>query len=56
MNRAAYYIQKIRFTAIGAWLATLLVAVMGLGLLKKTIVLLLVKMYEWLIELNPFKT
>ncbi len=56
MNRAAYYIQKIKLTAIGAWLATVLVAVLGFGLLKKTIVLLLVKMYEWLIELNPFRT
>ena len=48
--------QKIRLTAIGAWLASLLVAVMGFGLLKKTIVLLLVKMYDWLIQLNPFRT
>jgi hypothetical protein len=56
MNWAAYYIQKTKLTAIGAWLATLLVAVMGFSLLKKTIVLLLVKMYEWLIELHPFRT
>lgn len=56
MNRATYYIQKIRFTVIGAWLGTLLVAIMGFGLLKKSIVLLLMKMYEWLIELNPFRT
>lgn len=55
MSRAVYYIEKIRLTAVGAWLATLLVAVMGVGLLKKTIALLLEKIYEWLIEMNPFR-
>ncbi len=56
MNRDADYIQKIKLSATGAWMATLLVAVLGFDLLKKTIILLLAKIYEWLLELNPFRT
>lgn len=56
MSKPGSYIEKIRLSAIGAWLAAMLVAILGFGLLKKTVVLLLVKIYEWLIELNPFRT
>ena len=55
MNAVTHYSKKIKFTAIGAWMATLLLALLGLGLLKKTLVFLLLKLYDLLIELNPFR-
>ena len=55
MNLPEQYNEKIKLTARGAWMATLLAALPGYGILKKIIIFVLGSLYEFFIQPNPLK-